>query len=72
VCACVCVGRKKCIQEFNIKQDPDSFVDNFNTVWQLEPIGMGTDNTAEFPSFVLKAVKVNLLQKVYSFFIVFT
>jgi len=35
---------------------------NLVTVWCLEPMGAGgvnTNNLAEFPSFVLHAVKVN-------------
>lgn len=69
MCVCVCVGRKKYIQE-SIKQEsyPNS---SGKTMWYLEPIGIGAsnaENTTELPSFVLNAVKVNLLQKVYSFF----
>lgn len=64
----VCVGRKKYIQE-PIKQE--NYPNSNKTMWYLEPIGIGSanaDNATEFPSFVLNAVKVNLLQKVYSFF----
>ncbi|XP_018365017.1 PREDICTED: uncharacterized protein LOC108762494 isoform X2 [Trachymyrmex cornetzi] len=52
--------RKKIIQE-SIKPDPDSPVDNFKSTWNLEPIGIGSataPHITEFPSFVLKAVKI--------------
>ncbi|XP_018316235.1 uncharacterized protein [Mycetomoellerius zeteki] len=52
--------RKKIIQE-SIKPDPDSSENNSKSVWNLEPIGIGSTiapHITEFPSFVLKAVKI--------------
>lgn len=72
----MCVGRKKIIQE-SIKPDPDSSENNSKSVWNLEPIGIGSTiapHITEFPSFVLKAVKVKFITKslfVFSFYIVF-
>jgi len=61
----MCVGRKKTIQE-SIKPDADSPVNNFKSTWNLEPIGIGSataPHITEFPSFVLKAVKVKFITK---------
>lgn len=69
----VCSGSKKHIP-IPIKEEDNpgsSSKTCFKVVWRLEPMGAGgvnTDNLAEFPSFVLNAVKVNLLEKVYLFF----
>lgn len=75
----VCSGSKKHIP-IPIKEEDNPGSSNkkcFKVVWHLEPMGAGgvnTDNLAEFPSFVLNAVKVNLLETVrfiyiYSFYI---
>jgi hypothetical protein len=69
---CVYVGKEKCKQE-SLKQEINPDSSGNKTLWQLEPIGIGAGNTDanefSFPAFVLKAVKVNLLQKVYLFFL---
>jgi len=61
------LGSKKQIQEDN----PDSSSKkNFKTVWYLKPMaagGVNTDNLAEFPHFVLNAVKVHLSKKDHLF-----
>ncbi|KYN01223.1 tRNA (uracil-5-)-methyltransferase like protein A [Cyphomyrmex costatus] len=52
--------KKKSIQE-SIKPDPDSSANTLKSVWNLEPIGIGSataPHITEFPSFVLKAVKI--------------
>lgn len=73
----VCSGSKKHIP-IPIKEENNPGSSNqkcFKVVWHLEPMGAGgvnTDNLAEFPSFVLNAVKVNLLETVRLYiFIVF-
>lgn len=59
--------------EISIKEEdkPDSSSKkSFKTVWCLEPMaagGVNTDNLAEFPHFVLNAVKVQLSQYFFSF-----
>lgn len=66
----ICVGKTKNLQE-SIKQENNPH-SNFKTIWHLEQIGIGganIDNATELPSFVLKAIKVNLLQKVICFFL---
>lgn len=69
----VCIGKKNIQLQESIKQEnnpaPSS---SFKVVWRLEQIGIGganIDHTIKLPSFVLKAIKVNLLQKVYSSFL---
>ncbi|KAL6254827.1 hypothetical protein P5V15_014164 [Pogonomyrmex californicus] len=63
--------KKKYIYE-SIKQEGSSDSDkNFKTFWYLEPMGIGNvniDDTTEFPSFVLNAVKIfeNFLQTTIS------
>lgn len=50
------------------KDNPTSFN---KAVWRLEPTsawGVDINNTSEFPSFVLEAVKVYLLRRILFYF----
>jgi len=62
----VCSGSKKHVQ-IPIKEENNPSSSNkkcFKVEWCLEPMGAGgvnTDNLAEFPAFVLNAVKVKFI-----------
>lgn len=64
----VCSGSKKHVQ-IPIKEENNPSSSNkkcFKVEWCLEPMGAGgvnTDNLAEFPAFVLNAVKVKFIKK---------
>lgn len=62
-------GNKKRLQESIKDEDnPGSSKKCFRTMWQLEPMaagGVNTDNLAEFPHFVLNAVKVYLSKNLF-------
>lgn len=60
----ISVGRKKYLEESIKQENPNS---GSKTVWYLEQIGIGSVNATELPSFVSKAIKVNLLKSLFVF-----